>query len=74
MKITDYTLVVAESADEMRLAVMAKVADGWEVHGGPLLLQKPVKFWQAMVKKFDPHEGQVWIKEPGFPGRWEKAT
>jgi uncharacterized protein YabE (DUF348 family) len=37
-----------------------------------MLLQKPVQFSQAMVKKFDLHAGEVWVKQPGQAGRWEK--
>jgi hypothetical protein len=38
------------------------------------LLQKPVQFWQAMVKKFDPHAGEVWLKDPGRLGQWVKEA
>jgi hypothetical protein len=37
-------------------------------------MQKPVQLFQAMVKKFDPHAGEVWVKVPGLPGRWEKVV
>jgi hypothetical protein len=74
MKITDYTMAAAASAEALRQEVLTKSAEGWEVYGGPLLLQKPVQFWQAMVKKFDPHAGEVWVQPPGLKGRWEKVV
>jgi hypothetical protein len=74
MKVTDYMIVTAASAEALRLEVLARAVDGWEVYGGPMLLQKPVQLFQAMVKKFDSHAGEVWVKAPGLPGRWEKAT
>ena len=74
MKITDYAVIVAATTDELRLAVMAKGKEGWEVYGGPMLLQKPVTMMQAMVRKFDVHADEVWVKEPGQRGRWVKAN
>jgi hypothetical protein len=73
MKITDYMIATAGSADGLRVEVLARAVDGWEVYGGPMLLQKPVQFSQALVKKFDLHAGEVWIKAFGLPGRWEKV-
>lgn len=73
MKIMDYKLLVAQTAEDLRQDVLALAREGWEVHGPPQLRQVPFEMWQAMVKKFDLHEGQVWVKEPGFPGRWEKV-
>ena len=73
MRVTDYMVVSAGSAELLRVEVLKLSGEGWEVYGGPLLLQKPVGLFQAMVKKFDPHAGMVWVKEPGAPGRWEKV-
>ena len=70
MKITDYMIASAESPVALRILVNARAAEGWEVFGGPLLLQKPVQFSQALVKKFDPHPGKVWVQQPGFKGEW----
>lgn len=72
MKTTDYKILMAESVEALRSEVLAGTAEGWEVYGGPMLLQKPVRFLQCLVKKFDPHEGKVWVKEPGIPGQWVK--
>jgi hypothetical protein len=74
MKIIDYTMVTGKDPEALRLDVMARSRLGWEVYGGPLLLQKPVQFWQAMVNKFDPHAGEVWLKDPGRPGQWVKEA
>jgi len=74
MKVTDYMVVTAGTTASLRLEILTMIGDGWEIYGGPMLLQKPVEFSQAMVKKFDPHAGEVWVKEPGLAGRWEKAT
>lgn len=73
MKITDYMIVSGEAPADLRAEVLARVAEGWEISGGPMLLQKPVRLFQPMVKKFDPHAGSVWVKEQGKPGRWEKV-
>jgi hypothetical protein len=73
MKITDYKIVVAERVEDLREDVNASCGEGWEVYGGPMLLQKPLTMMQAMVKKFDPHAGEVWVQAPGVRGRWEKV-
>lgn len=74
MKITDYDII--EGADRVDLVKRVKAATvaGWEILGTPQLAVGGDYWWQGMAKKFDPHEGEEWIKEPGFAGRWEKVT
>lgn len=74
MKITDYIIVTGEGPGDLRAEVLARVAEGWEISGGLQLLQKPVRLYQPMVKKFDPRAGMVWVKEPGQQGVWVKAS
>ena len=75
MKIEDYAVIVAGPAEDLRLAVLAKVKEGWDVFGAPGVISGPVgsEFFQGMVWKYDPHPGEVWVKLPGFQGYWEKV-
>lgn len=74
MKITDYEIIEGTDRQDLVKRVKAAVLAGWEIIGPPQLAAGGDYWWQAMAKKFDPHEGQVWIKEPGSPGRWEKVA
>jgi hypothetical protein len=74
MKITDYLIVTGEGPGDLRAEVLARVAEGWEISGGVQLLQKPVRLFQPMVKKLDPHAGEVFVREPGKQGHWEKVA
>jgi hypothetical protein len=72
MKVTDYRIMQADTRVGLVKLVKEGLAEGWEILGVPQ--REGESWWHAMVKKFDSHEGRVWVKEPGFPGRWEKVT
>jgi hypothetical protein len=75
MKITDYEIIEGTDRQDLVKRVKAAAVAGWETFGQPQLVAGGDIgriWWQAMVKKFDPHAGEVWVKEPGQPGCWEK--
>lgn len=74
MKITDYEIVEGVDRQDLVKRVKVLAVGGWEIIGPPQLAAGGDYWWQAMAKKFDPHEGQVWVKEPGCLGRWENVT
>jgi hypothetical protein len=76
MKIEDYAVIVAGPVEDLVGAVKLKVKEGWELCG-PLVVVSTgqgTELYQVLVKKFDPHAGEAWVKQPGFPGRWEKVN
>lgn len=70
MKITNYKIVVAKKVEDFEAEVMKFSREGWEVYGTMQFHSRCAEFWQPMVKKFDPHEGKVWVKVLGKPGAW----
>jgi hypothetical protein len=70
MKITDYKILVAPEIEGLEAEVKTFILEGWEVYGPMLFHGRRLDFCQPMVKKFDPHEGQVWVKVPGERGAW----
>jgi hypothetical protein len=70
MKITDYRIVNAQTRSDLVREVKAGIYDGWEILGVPQRGSDPEFWWQAMVKRFDPHEGKVWVKLEGKRGQW----
>jgi hypothetical protein len=74
MRITDYEIIDGTDRQDLVKRVKAAALAGWEIIGPPQVALAGDCWWQAMAKKNDPHAGEVWIKDPGFPGRWEKIT
>lgn len=70
MKITDYKIVVAQSTDDLQADVKASIGEGWELTGSLVYCEKLHELLQPMMKRFDPHPGQEWVKVPGKAGVW----
>jgi hypothetical protein len=73
MEITDYDIIEGGEREELVRRVKAAALQGWEILGIPQRAAGGDYWWQGMAKKFNPHEGEVWVKQRGFPGRWEKV-
>lgn len=70
MKIVDYEIVNGTDRQDLVKMVRKGIAEGWEILGTPQLCLGGDYWWQAMVKRFDPHEGKVWLKLEGKRGQW----
>jgi len=70
MKVTDYQIVNGQTRSDLVREVKAGIYDGWEILGAPQLAAGGDYWWQAMFKRLDPHEGQVWVKLEGKRGQW----
>lgn len=70
MKVTDYMIVEGISRSDLVERVRNAIGSDWEILGVPQLAVGGDFWWQAMVRKFDPHAGKVFVRIPGKQGHW----